>query len=346
MSAWPGSILAVQFKYLGDAVFLTPALRALRESQPAGELHVLVAEEVAPLLKNLAWINRVWALPRTRGRARLRESWPLILALRRERFQRAVDFGGNDRGAIMSFLSGARTRLGPVDGKPRLLKRWCYSETFPTAELPDSWVQRHLKLLSAWQIPPPKSLALEISPDPAWSAAAARLLPAGRILCHLATSQPKKEWPLRHWLEFNRQATAAGWALAFSSGTSERERILLAQLKTLEPALLTLPPVAELGLFLSVLKRARAVIAGDTGPLHFAAGLGVPVLGLLATGDSLRRIQPIYPPAQILAAPACACDQRLKNFSVCQAANPCMATIPPDQVLTALQALLGAPENR
>ena len=341
MNSWPEKILAVQFKYLGDAVFLTPALRALRERWPEGEIHVLVAAEVAPLLANLTWIKKVWALPRTRGRARVRDSWPVIRALRREKFQRAVDFGGNDRGAILSFLSGAPRRLGAVEGKGRLLKNFCYTEKFPAAELPASWIARHLKLLSAWDVQPPKSTHLEIVADPARNGEAARLLPAGRILCHLATSQPKKEWPVTHWLEFHRQAVAAGWATAFSSGNSERERNLLNQLKALDADVFTLPPVTDLGLFLAVLKQARAVVAGDTGPLHFAAGLGVPVIGLFATGDSLRRTAPLYPPEQILAAPACACDQRLLDTAVCQDANPCMGAIRPEQVVAALKALLG-----
>ena len=265
----------------------------------------------------------------------------MIRALRREKFQRAVDFGGNDRGAILSFLSGAPRRLGAVEGKGRLLKNFCYTEKFPAAELPASWIARHLKLLSAWDVQPPKSTHLEIVADPARNGEAARLLPAGRILCHLATSQPKKEWPVTHWLEFHRQAVAAGWATAFSSGNSERERNLLNQLKALDADVFTLPPVTDLGLFLAVLKQARAVVAGDTGPLHFAAGLGVPVIGLFATGDSLRRTAPLYPPEQILAAPACACDQRLLDTAVCQDANPCMGAIRPEQVVAALKALLG-----
>jgi ADP-heptose:LPS heptosyltransferase len=123
----------------------------------------------------------------------------------------------------------------------------------------------------------------------------------------------------------------------FSSGTNERERALLAELKKLEPEVLALPPVADLRLFLAILRRADAVIAGDTGPLHFAAGLGVPIIGLFATGDSLRRAAPIYRPEQILTAAACACDQRLKNSAVCQDANPCMATISPERVFAALR---------
>jgi len=339
MSTRPEKILAIQFKYLGDAVFITPALRALKEHWPDCELHVLVAAEVVPLLENLPWIKKVWPLQRTRGKARLRESWPVIRALRREKFDRAVDFGGNDRGAILSFLSGAKTRLGPVDSKRGLLKKNFYTEKFPAEQLPDSWVQCHLKLLSAWEIPAPKFSRLEITADPALANEAAKLLPGKRILCHIATSQPKKEWPLQRWVEFHRFATTAGFAPAFSSGTNERERALLAELKRLEPEIFALPPVADLRLFLAILRRAGAVIAGDTGPLHFAAGLGVPVIGLFATGDSLRRAAPIYPQEQILSAAACACDQRLINFAVCQDANPCMATILPGKVLAALEKI-------
>jgi len=86
--------------------------------------------------------------------------------------------------------------------------------------------------------------------------------------------------------------------------------------------------------------RAQAVISGDTGPLHFAAGLGVPVIGLFATGDSLCRAAPIYRPEQIVAAPACACDRRTNHSAVCQEINSCMATISPANVFAALQIII------
>jgi ADP-heptose:LPS heptosyltransferase len=338
----PEKILAIQFKYLGDAVFLTPALRALREKWPSSEIHVLVAAEVVPLLRHLPWLTKVWALPRTRGKARLSESWPVVRALRREKFGRVVDFEGNDRGAILSYLTGALRRLGVVKDPPSWLQTISYTERFSAIKLPESWVERHLELLKVWQVPAPKSTKLEIVADPSRQAEAAQLLPAGRILCHLATSQPKKEWPLSCWVEFNRQAAAMGWATAFSSGTNEREQALLVQLKALDASLFTLPPVKDLGLFLAVLKEVRAVVAGDTGPLHFAAGLGRPVIGLYATGDSIRRTAPIYPAEQVLKAPVCICDQKLKNLAYCEEATPCIAAIRPEQVVAALKQLLKA----
>jgi len=215
VSVRPEKILALQFKYLGDAVFITPALRALKERWPAAELHVLVAAEVAPLLENLPWIKKVWPLPRTRGQARLRETWPVIRALRRERFSRSVDFGGNDRGAILSFLSGAKIRLGESSCSPKLLKRIGYTDKFPAEQLPESWVQRHFKLLSAWSVPPPATALLEIVADPKLAVAAEKLLPGKFVLCHLATSQPKKEWPVAQWAEFYRLANRRAWRSPF-----------------------------------------------------------------------------------------------------------------------------------
>ena len=331
MSPHPEKILALQFKYLGDAVFMTPALRALKEFNPAGELHVLVPAESAPLLNNLPWINKVWPLPRTRGRARLREAWPVIRALRREQFDRAVDFGGNDRGAILSFLSGAKIRLAA--DHHRLLAKICYTQTIADENLPAAWVQRHLQLLAAWKIPPPSSERLEIATDPVLEKSAAAPFAPGTILCHVATSNDRKQWPPEHWATFYKSARAAGLHLMLSTGHSQRELDFLARIKQLVPEAPVLPPSKNLDLFLVGLKQAAIFVSGDTGPFHFAAALGVPVIGLFGTGDSRRRSAPVYSPEKILAAADCACDRLNKNISTCDETNPCMATILPARVL-------------
>ncbi len=334
----PQKILALQFKYLGDAVFITPALRALKEFNPAGELHVLVPAEVAPLLKNLPWIIKIWPLPRTRGQARLRETWPIIRSLRREKFDRAVDFGGNDRGAILSYLSGAKIRLAP--DHHRLLAKMCYTQKIADEQLPASWVRRHLQLLEAWNVRPPSSTRLEIATDPALEKSAAAPFPPGTILCHVTTSNDRKQWPPQSWATFYQLARAAGWHLVFSTGPNPREQDFLAQIKRLVPDAPVLPTSKSLDEFLVWLRHAAAFISGDTGPFHFAAALGVPVVGLFGTGDSLARSAPVYLPAQIIAAADCACDRLNKNISTCDEANPCMGTIKPAQVLARLKEIL------
>src|SRR5438874_2337342 len=68
-------ILAIQFRYLGDAVLLTPALRAIKETFPNCALHALVASEVVPLLEHSPDLQKVWAFPRVRGKSNLSRTW-------------------------------------------------------------------------------------------------------------------------------------------------------------------------------------------------------------------------------------------------------------------------------
>jgi ADP-heptose:LPS heptosyltransferase len=320
-------ILAMQFRYFGDAAIMTPALRAIKEHLPDAALHVLVAAEVAPVFQHLPWLERVWAFPRARGQARLRQSWPVIRALRRERFDRSVDFGSGDRGAIMSFLCGARERLAPAFHGGFFGRRFCYTRTVP---IPESLheVRRNLHLLSGWGIGPPGSLDLEILTDPTRDDAAAQLLPRPVILCHLASGAVKKEWPLGHWAEFYRLATAAGHEVVFSTGISPRDQAGMADLKKRVPDAPSLSSNPDLALFLAVLKRARLFVGCDTGPLHFAAGLGVPTIALFGP-SSISQWAPLGAQHRVLSGAPCRCDG---SVGVCQSSNPCMATISPEAV--------------
>jgi ADP-heptose:LPS heptosyltransferase len=344
MRSRPEKILALQFKYFGDAVLLTSALRALRGKFPAAEIHLLVPAEIAPLFQHLPWLTRVWPMPRRRGRASLRETWPLLRALRREKFDRSVDFASNDRGAILSFLIGAKQRLGWDERGGFVGRRFSYHQRVVPEKNPPHEATRLAQLLSGWQIPPPDSLEAEIRADAALADAARKILPDERaVICHVASSQQKKEWPLAHWVIFHRLATAAGHKIVFTTARGRREAALMADLKNLLnltgklPTPLILPEIAELPLFLAVLARAGVFVSGDTGPLHFAAGLGVPTISLFGP-TSPARWAPVGARHQILTGGVCGCDGHSVN---CTAARHCLAEISPEQVLAALQKITG-----
>ena len=335
MSVRPEKILALQFKYFGDAVLMTPALRALRERFPGAQLHLLVPEEIAPLFQHLPWLNRVWPVPRQRGRASFRQTWPVLRALRRERFDRSVDFAGNDRGAILSRLVGARRRLGWDERGGFFGRKFCYTERVAAETTPPHESARLARLLSGWQIPPPASLEAEIRADPALDAVATQMLPAGTVLCHMASSQPNREWPIRRWAEFYRLAAAQGCRLAFTTALGAREKSLSLDLKKITPDVPVLPPMPNLPLFLAVLRRAAVFVSGDTGPLHFAAGLGVPTISLF--GPSFpERFAPIGKCHQFLKADVCLCGPSQK---ICQNTAFCLNTITPEQVFERLKAV-------
>ena len=157
------------------------------------------------------------------------------------------------------------------------------------------------------------------------------------ILEHLSK---KKDWPITHWGELSHLSRQAGINLIFSAGTNERERNLLAELKAIAPESTSLTPINDLNLFLNIIKNSRLVIAGDTGPLHFAAGLGVPILGIFAVGNSISQAAPVYNDEQKICTNHCACYQEFSDLNYCKQSESCMASITPEVVFSKLKTIL------
>lgn len=333
----PRKILAIQFKYLGDAVFITPALESLHRQYPSAEIHVLVAKEVAPVLSHLPYAKKVWGLSRTRGKAKLLETLPFINQLRKERFDLSIDFAGNDRGATFSLLIGAKDRVAALDSNPKFLQRIAYTRTVVTNQLPKTWVDRHLKMLSILLgTPEPKKPKTKILANSSLHEEAKAALYHHKIVCHIGTSQPKKEWPIKNWFNFYQMTKQAGYSVAFVSGTSQREQDLLKDLRAYAPEIFELRP-KNLTHYLAILNEAELVISGDTGPLHFAAALGKKIIGLFAVEDGVKHYAPIYKKNEFVLGKPCTCTGELVHFAVCKSPNSCMSSISPEQVFELLK---------
>jgi len=327
-------ILAIKFKQLGDVAIMVPALRALREHWPEAEIHVLVEESAVPILQNLPWIQKVWGLPRKRGSARPKSTLPLIAQLRKEHFDRSVDFVGNDRGAIISAMIGAKRRLGLRAPKGFWGRRFCYSET--AAEKTTNLVWGDLHTLEPWDIRPPSSLKHELHPDPELRAFAERQLPdPNTILCHLSASMAKREWPLAWWAEIDERARNAGFPLVFSAGPGKRDQALLADLKALSPGIHCLEETTDLGAFLAILARAGMFVGSDSGPFHFAVGLGSPSIGLF--GPMLpERVAPLEGNFHALVGRECTCCVHARE---CTSVTPCIQGVTIDRLWEEIKSL-------
>lgn len=333
-------ILAVQFQYLGDVIFLLPALKALRLKFPRAELHVLVASEMKALLDHVSFIDKVWVASRIRGKTNISSNIPLIYLLRKESFNRAVDFGGNDRGAIFTLLSGAKKRLGMINKHNNFLHKICYTDKIAATNLSNAYIQKNLDLLSMWNVDTSFRPIPKIDFDRSYLIEAKNFFNTNDIICHIGTSQPKKEWPIHRWLELHELLTKAGYKVIYTSGTNLRESHLLDQLKKNNKYVQTIHPINDLNLFLAILSLAKLVISADTGPLHFATALGVKVVGLYAVEGSVVHASPNYKSDQKILGNKCTCIGPLQHFEICQSPFSCMESIKAENIIKRVKALL------
>ena len=118
-------VMVLDLGFLGDTVHLLPALWMIRQAYPQAELHVTVAAHVASLMECVPWVNRIWGYMRYPRHATLKENWQMVSRLRREKFDVLINLNGSDRSSWLTFLSGAKERLGrvPDDGGPPFWKR-------------------------------------------------------------------------------------------------------------------------------------------------------------------------------------------------------------------------------
>jgi ADP-heptose:LPS heptosyltransferase len=325
-------ILTVQFKSLGDTVVSIPALTAIRRHFPDCELHALVPEASVPLLQHHPAVNRVWGVPRKAGP---RQYWPLIRALRRERFDRAVDLGCNDRSAIITFLSGAHERLGAAQKTGFWGRHFCFTQSIPAAPEDRHESFRLLHILSPWNIRAPEKIEINLYTDPAVANPLHRNPSKVTVICNTGAASPKKRWPVENWARFHQLATQRGYDLFYIRGVSPLEEQLIQELKTRVPDAQVLPKL-ELAALLAAIKSSDAMISNDTGPMHFATALGVKTVAIF--GPSLeKRWYPAGAEHRLLRAQNCEC---IWGTFVCRRKNHCLAEITPEMVLENLEGLL------
>src|SRR5579862_8057588 len=105
-------ILLIRLREIGDVVFTTPAVRALRRRFPDAHLTYIVEPAAAPIVELNPHLDEVIVAPRVGGLRQLRRDLALARRLRATRLDVAIDFHGGPRSSLLAWLSGARVRIG------------------------------------------------------------------------------------------------------------------------------------------------------------------------------------------------------------------------------------------
>jgi lipopolysaccharide heptosyltransferase II len=288
-------ILLVRLRQIGDVVFTTPAIHALRAQFPDAHLTYLVEPAAAPVVEHNPYLNEVIVAPRGRGLAGFLADVRLGRRLRSANYDLAIDFHGGPRASLLTWLSRARRRIGyEIVGRG-----WMYTTRVARArELrPRHSVENQWDLLAALGIAPPdpSRMPVEMPVDPAAAAAvASRLAEAGvgetdaLVVVHVSAGNPFRRWPADHFVEMIRALATAdpGRRVIVTAGPSEADaaaRVIAAARAAIgagaEHRVLSCGEfsLAELR---ALTDRAALYIGGDSGPLHIASTSRVPIVGL------------------------------------------------------------------
>ncbi len=352
-------ILLVRLRLIGDVVFTTPAIRAVRRRYPDARVTYLVEAQAAPVVRGNPHLDDVMVVRRSRGLTRIVDDWQLGRTLARRRFDLVIDFHGGPRGSWLTWLTGARQRLGyQVAGRS-----WMYTTAVerPRELRPRHSVENQWDLLAALGIAPPTPAGdpLEMAEDPAARASVdARLAQVGLgaqtplVVMHVSAGNPFRRWPADSFA-----AVAAGLvkadparAVVLTSGPSESEAAeAVGQTARALAGSALADRIVRIGEFdlvelRALVGRAALYIGGDSGPLHIAGTTRTPVVGLFGPTLAVRSLpwrDPAVPSLGVEPGPLpCRpCDQR-----ACVPGDfRCLTRTPPQRVIEAAeQALAGA----
>lgn len=108
------NILLIQLGDIGDVVLTTPTIRAVKETYPDARVSIMVRKPFGNLLATDPSLYDVVESSRPRGTVLhvIREYATFMLRLRKAHYDLVIDLRTGDRGAILSFITGAKVRVG------------------------------------------------------------------------------------------------------------------------------------------------------------------------------------------------------------------------------------------
>jgi heptosyltransferase-2 len=294
-------LVVVAPNWLGDAVMALPAIEDVRRASPPGAVAIAAPPELVPLFSFLAEAPRTVTL----DRGDRKRSADRVARLREGGFEAALLLPNSFQSAMLAWRAGIPERWGyRADGRAPLLTRGVHKP----ARGHQSRLYQHLVSALGFPAGPPEPRL--IVPPGAREAAIDLLARSGwdgrAPLCALAPGAAyggAKRWPAERFGELAAGLAAEGvgsvlvGAAADSPAVREvAEAIIAGQARAIDarggPAPISLAGQTDLAMLAGVLQQCRALVSNDSGAMHFAAALGVPVTALFGPTDE-RQTHPI-----------------------------------------------------
>ncbi len=332
LDAPPARILIIKPSAIGDVVHALPVLYLLRKRWPAAQISWLITPACASLLQGHPMIDELILFDRKRygkfwhSPAALMAMMRFFIGLRRRRFDLVIDLQGLLRSGLLCWLTRANRRIGLASAREG-------ATAFYTHQVRCDWgnehaVTRYLRIAAAlgcnsadihFPLPIDESDARHIDSLIPPGTRYAVMLPGANWLT--------KRWPAEYFArlvqplreQLGIECVVAGAAADSALAQQINARYDLTGKTTLRQ-------------MVPLIKNAAVVIANDTGPMHIAAALGVP----LATPygpTSPTRTGPFSREKSVIRVlmPCMPCYSRTCSH------NSCMKWLEPEQVMKVVE---------
>jgi len=283
-------ILIVRLGSMGDIVHTLPVLTSLKETFPQWEIDWLVERRWRELLEGNPYLSRIVDLDTLEWRKQplsrnTRKSFrKLIAALRENCYDIALDYQGALKSAAACFLSGAREMIGFEE--PWLKEPACavfYTRRVRTAAR--HAVEANLALSAA--LGATRTCIRFALPE-----GDSTSLPASLQQDGFAVLNPGAGWLSKRWYPEGYAVVSdilhTDFSLPVVLNVGPGEEALAREVKNACRAANPEIYFGNLRGLIALLRRSRLMVGPDTGPVHLAAALGVPTVGLFGPTDPSR----------------------------------------------------------
>jgi heptosyltransferase-1 len=295
------TVLAFRMGALGDILRTLPPVRLVRFALPEAKIHWVADDRWVEVLRDHPDLDRCFAVPR-REWSRLARSpllWPALVVsvarfareLRAATPDLVLDFHGNLRSGFLGRLSGAPVRLGYSGPQQKEGNRFFTTHRVPAGPQRMPRMERNLALVRTLGIPaeplPGGGLPFSVP-----CLKAGRDLVAGRIgrgrpyaviVPGASAKQAYKKPPAGLLAAAAGALRSRGIVPLVVHGPAEEADAIHAVRASAGAA--ALAPPTDLRMLAAVVRRARLLVAGDTGPLHLACAVGCPVVAIYGPTD-------------------------------------------------------------
>ncbi len=328
-------ILIVKPSSLGDVVHSLPFLDVVRRCYPKAEIHWVIAKglegllEYHPMVDKCIVINKDLWKNISRAGDTLTEIRRLYRRLKNEHYDLAIDLQGLMRSGLITLATHAPERIGLAEAREG-------SRLFYTAKVKGGRglhaVERYLKVAADLGCP-----TGENGPQfPLPMRGSDRMRRVKADLQAYAIIVPGARWRTKLWPAANFGAVAAGLRVrSVVVGSLSDRAIADAVVAASSGRALSLAGETDLSELIDLMRGARVVITNDSGPMHIAAALQIPVIAVF--GPTSPVLTGPYGKGHVVLQAKEPC---IPCFRKTCAHMKCMNAIAPEEVIEKVHAVL------